>query len=280
MPLKNKGFTLIELLVVIGIIGTLATISIVQVNNTIHKAKIAAGLQFSQSLYNSLGTELVASWDFNNLYLCGGYQCTNDSSINGNTCHTINGSSIDQVDSLPLLGKALDFGGNWQDYIQCDHNLSFDFTDGITIEAWVKASAVDNNERYLLRRPAPGNILDSVFLFDLMRSWKKVPGMAVFLDGEFHFTNYKKPLIVDKWTHLAATYSSLTHKTTLYRDGGKDNEVEWKNHSDYTLPLSEYKLTIGDRFYGSIDNVRIYRQAISMAQIQKHYIAGINSHKN
>ena len=65
----KKGFTVIELLVVIAIIGLLSSVVLVSLDLPGKKAqaRLAKTLEFSQSIQNAIGDELVGSWTFENV---------------------------------------------------------------------------------------------------------------------------------------------------------------------------------------------------------------------
>ena len=132
-----SSFTLIELLVVISIIGLLASVVLVSMKGMREKARIASALKFSQSLQNSLGSESVGVWSFDE----GEGTIVHDSSGYNNHC-TIYGASFTQDTPERIVHSnsstySLSFDGQ-NDYLDCGNDESLDITDEITIEAWVK----------------------------------------------------------------------------------------------------------------------------------------------
>ena len=58
---KNKGFTLMEMLIVVAIIAILVAIAIPTVNNSLHKAKVAADWANIRGVYASLQADYMLS---------------------------------------------------------------------------------------------------------------------------------------------------------------------------------------------------------------------------
>lgn len=140
MKNKRNSFTLIELLVVISIIGLLSSIVLVNLKSPRERARIAAGLQFSQSVFNALGSEAVGVWSFDE----GSGTVVKDSSGYGNN-GTLAGTTLPSfVADTPhyVVGTgaeryALSFNGT-DNYVDCGNNATLQIADVITLEAWIK----------------------------------------------------------------------------------------------------------------------------------------------
>jgi len=269
---EQKGFTLAEILVVIAILGLLATIIFTITSGAREQGKIAKGLYFSQHLHNSLGSYAAGIWSFDE----GAGSTANDISgwyNNGTLVNTPTWrcASIDTNYTPSGQGCSLEFNGSTQ-YVNAGNMVSLDIADlKITIETWVKTTATapdtdvgmrvfttyrgSNSSRFSL-----GMRTDKVFSYASPAG--SFSGTSVINDG--------------KWHHIVTTYDGATQK--LYVDGNQENS------RNFTLSSEFYSQndTIGafhstDGFWGGlIDEVRIYTTALTSAQIQSQYYAGLD----
>jgi prepilin-type N-terminal cleavage/methylation domain-containing protein len=282
--MRNKSFTLIELLVVIAVIGLLASIIIVNLTGTRSKARIARGLQFSQSLHHALGSEAVGVWSFDE----GSGTIANDASGYNNHGTLVNGpvwrcASIDPNYTPSGSGCSLQFDGV-DDYVTMGDTPEMDlgFTTDVTVEAWFKHPAED----------AIGwgrNIVTTI-------GSTPFQGYRLYLRGILDGTHYNK-------VHFAfgngSTYGAQVISSQRYNDGlwhhvaaivdrdvgltlivdGVDVTSKADDTTDWNNDLggnTEVGRSNGAKSWkGYIDGVRIYKEALTSAQIQKLYAEGV-----
>jgi len=181
-------------------------------------------------------------------------------------------------------------GGAWQgdgdgDYIQVPHSDSLDISDAVTVALWVYGGIPPDQiigkghgdatwlHSYGLRIDDAG----SHFRLINFRGREGLGGI------HSEALNSKTPLPEDEWTHVAVTFdvSAQGNNQKMYFNGQLDAE----NRSENPLSTNTDDVSIGAvsgtgyaggrRFYlhGMLDDVRIYRRALSADEIRESMLA-------
>ncbi|MEK7482341.1 MAG: LamG-like jellyroll fold domain-containing protein [Patescibacteria group bacterium] len=263
-----RGFTVIELLVVIAIIGLLSSVVLVALDLPGKKAqaRLAKTLEFSQTMQSAIGDELVGSWTFENVDNgktpdMSGYN--NEGTIYGAT----------QVDGLKLAsgagtGKALSFDGQ-DDYIMFGQILPADKINPFTFSAWAQQNASSYWYTIIGTNSSYAQI---GFSYGQIAVGQNGGGAGWWLTGPI--------ATVGQWYHIVGVYDGAN--ASLYVNGelkaGPVAKSFTYNHG--ISMIGRYSSVGGEWMNGLIDEVRIYSKALTLAEIQKQYAAGVERHQN
>jgi hypothetical protein len=160
-------------------------------------------------------------------------------------------------------GTALDFDGT-DDYVSVPDSGSLDITGEITLEGWIKPSAVYTGGDWKY---------DDIIVAKRMAYYLRIDenGKLAFygygLSPGGWITGSDMSSYINTWVHVAATYDGATVK--LYIDGQEDTSA---SHTG-SIQTSSHPLTIGwvnyNRFFdGAIDEVRIWDRALKPCEVQ------------
>jgi hypothetical protein len=217
-------------------------------------------LLFSCKHQPEINDQLVAYWSFDDTISKNIIECS------GSGLVTIN-RGANQVNGYK--GKGMQFDG--VSVLQVEYNPLLDsFPGGITVAAWIKKDTASHWNTIVSRE------IDS--------TWSEYIGLAVVQNHPLFsvdpdggkYINVKDPASVtpDKWVHLAGTFNNDTLK--LFVNGYFIKSDVCK--SPFTFrdknPLfiggnsNNKNLSVLDCFKGCIDEVRIYRRALSENEIK------------
>ncbi len=255
----HQGFTLLELLVVISIIGILSSIVLISYKGHTQKAKLANTMQYAKSIHSELGAYAVGGWSFDNIT---GNTVLDDSG-NGNN-GTIYGAT--QVDGV--IGKALSFDGS-NDFVQIS---GITIGTSVTILAWFKSSNYDGKIPLSL----DGSNYSSgpnTFFYSAKINWNTGDGAGN------PFTNSAYP--DGDWHHFVFVTDALNNNSKLHIDGKLIGSALYKNPTVSNGVFRIGAFHAGSYYFsGLIDDVRIYKEPLTQAQIQQHYAEGLKTHQN
>ena len=166
------------------------------------------------------------------------------------------------------LGKyngALNFDGI-SSWVTVNDANSLDLTTGMTLEAWVYPTVATGNWTTILLKEAPPG---ANLAYHLQTDPSNRPNSYITTDvGGLQGVTGPLPLALNTWTYLAATYNGAT--ISLYVNGALvASQAVTGNIIPSTGPVRFGGNSIwGEYFAGTIDNVRIYDQALNQSDIQ------------
>ncbi len=138
-----------------------------------------------------------------------------------------------------------------------------DLTDEVTLEAWVRADAMEQGGGRILDKTIPGT--QRGYMLDTH------PGNSLRLLNAKGMCSFKAQLPGDRWTHVAGVYSASKRIMKLYVGG---REVAALDQGDFVpMTVSPVPLCIGgdpeggNRFLGRILRAAVYGRALTAAEI-------------
>jgi len=278
----KKSFTLIEILVIIVVIGILSAFILVGMSSISQKANFAKGQAFFNSMDNSLLLARVSQWKLDQVG-SGPFTTPDSWGTNTGTLMDVDGNC--STTKCPQLvtsgcpsGNCLSFDGV-NDYVNCGNGASLNNINTITITAWI--NPIEDKLEAIVMDSVGGGASGGVPIefyrqvggsLRFVSYYNNIPGTIT------HAAGGNIPL--NNWSFVAATFDK-----NLALAAGKVyiNGIMVNSGNDQTpLPVLEQIRTIGSYggggwfFNGSIDDVRVYNQAIPTSQIQQSYYLGLN----
>jgi hypothetical protein len=210
----------------------------------------------SVTVSNAVSTGLVGAYAFNE----GTGTTAGDSSGAGNGGTLSNAAwTADGV-----FGPALSFNGS-NAWVSVADSANLDLTTSMTLEAWVRPSALTSDWRTIVLKERPSGLSYALYAAD---GGSRPPAGYVSVNGSDAAAVAPTTLPLNTWTHVAMTYDGATLR--LYVNG----QLAGSRATTGSAAVSASPLRIGGNavwgewFSGAIDEVRIYNRALSQAEIQ------------
>ena len=164
------------------------------------------------------------------------------------------------------FGEALSLDGT-NDWVEIPHSDSLSLPNTFTIETWVNPAQAKTTWQPLITKEANNGEERNYGLFIRPNSLRV---HASFMDTNrnWELLNSETPLNQNEWNHLALTYDGSTLK--LYVNGQLDANESTSGtpfQSDHPVKIGK-EISVFTPFNGQIDEVRIWDEARSEAEIQ------------
>jgi prepilin-type N-terminal cleavage/methylation domain-containing protein len=275
----NNSFTVIELLVVIAIIGVLASIVLVSLSGTRDRAQIAKTLLYSNQVYHALGSDVVGYWKFDE----GSGTRALDSSGYSNT-GTVAGGAV-YTDDTPQkaagqgAGKyALSFDGN-DDYVSIGDSVSLKMgMDSFTLAAWVYLVSGTSIEYFVFSKTTGGNYGLSIYP---PAGARRIYGYIS--DGTNSVQSYigSSTLPWNQWSFVVVVFDRVSGIAKAYLNGNYDGSLNISAVTGNVNPTGPlYISRPGYLFKGFIDEVQIYKGALTASEIKQYYTESLERYKD
>ena len=178
-----------------------------------------------------------------------------------------------------VFGKCLQFSGASSCVGITDSN-SLDIQNAITIAAWIKTSSTA--QQVIIQKSANNTHVDPYRLYALLVNSTFRPrfslstGVAASQIALVGNTS----LSLNEWYYIVGTWQSGSN-ARIYLNGKEDylggmvfaGPIGVNNEP---LRMANTPTNV-ERFYGNIDDTRIYNKMFTTAEVKQNYVAGLNS---
>jgi hypothetical protein len=169
------------------------------------------------------------------------------------------------------FGSALSFNGT-NSWVTVADNTALDFTNGMTLEDWVKPNTLTGYTTVLMKERGTTGLNYSLYASD---NTGQPPAAYVYRGSDISALG-ATTLTIGAWSHLAATYDGANLR--LYVNGAlvRTRAVSG-NLANTANPLRIGGNAVwGEYFSGLIDEVRVYNRALSQTELQTDMNTAVN----
>ncbi|MEI6971067.1 MAG: LamG-like jellyroll fold domain-containing protein [bacterium] len=175
----------------------------------------------------------------------------------------------------PAVSRSIMLGGSTNDYLLVPYSLDQRLTDW-TIEAWVNPTNTTDGAGYIVQRIVETPVTGSNVVNFMLGVETNAGGVRPYAgyqckDGTRYIVRGNN-IPVLTWTHIAASYDHLSAKLTIFTNGVACNSLNKALKAPPTTGKGgQTFLRIGEDFKGLIDEVRIWSDARTAAEIEAAY---------
>lgn len=265
-----------ELLIVIALLGVLATLVLIAVDPSamMNRARTSKGISMGSQIDKNLSFEEVGNWDFDN---SNPGVVTDTSGYKNNA--TITGATYDCTDTpFHTIGQGANkcsmvYAGGQS--LSVVNSYSLDITSSITISLWAKTTQFQASWINIIQKGGNCSLGQRSYMVTSHSGvWGMSFGDCLSLPNGTDINQAKYRVDDGKWHHLAFTASGTIWRA--YLDGSQIAQINKTN-----LPASTTNnLILGDSgFIGKLDDVRIYKTALTSGEVQKLYAQDFLKHQ-
>lgn len=175
--------------------------------------------------------------------------------------HRLGGALLKAARTPGLVGSALECSGGC---VAVPGNALLSVQDELTLECWVKTETRGQGNNWMINRVLQGGTATGYRLGLI----DDRPCLNIPQTDWSHHLSAPEPLPLGKWVHLAGTFDGRMMR--LYVDGKEVATMERPGSirpNDFRLHLGNYAEGHQAFFRGLLDEVRIYRRALSATEI-------------
>jgi hypothetical protein len=173
----------------------------------------------------------------------------------------------------PYSKYAMSFDGT-DDYIDCGNDASFNLTTGLTVSAWVKLTAYQNDKFILAKRWASNS-------FQIATAGGGKSQCSVWIGSTRYDAIGSTVLSADTWYNIVGTFDGSNVK--VYVNSTLEDTTPASGNLATTTDIVSIAKGLNNNSYnfnGSISNVSIWNAALTSAQVTEVYNQGLPSNLN
>ncbi|UMY65611.1 MULTISPECIES: LamG domain-containing protein [unclassified Flavobacterium] len=166
--------------------------------------------------------------------------------------------------------SAVSFSGAALDYLALDETVVNHLKQGdsLTVSVWFRMQNTDtsNLEKFFEKAENDNNVAFFLGVYDMNRPLFFSSAGGVQSLWDLTWNNETLWNDTTNWHHLALTIEGDTDTVRIYRDG---TLVATDANSNFNITSEFFRYFIGKGFHGHLDDLRVYRSALSASQVSQ-----------